>query len=180
MMGAWTALSLTLYFLGDFQSARQYAMRAVQMWRTGGVQSLVEELDVPAVTCLCFQALSEWHFGEMASYHATVAEAISLAKELNDMHGLAVALYWAAVLSLNERNPAQVERWTSDLIELCTRQNFPHCLALGTVYRGWARSVSGDIAEGISLIEEGIEKYRAAGSIIGPSSLLALRLKYCT
>ena len=40
---------------------------------------------------------SEWHFGEIASCHATMAEAISLAKELNDMHGLAVALGYAAV-----------------------------------------------------------------------------------
>ncbi len=30
--------------------------------------------------------LSEWHFGEIASSQATMAEAISLAKELNDMH----------------------------------------------------------------------------------------------
>jgi hypothetical protein len=32
-----------------------------------------------------------------ASCHVTMAEAISLAKELNDMHGLAVALSYAAV-----------------------------------------------------------------------------------
>ena len=29
----------------------------------------------------------DWHFGEIASCHATMAEAIALAKELNDMHG---------------------------------------------------------------------------------------------
>ena len=78
--------------MGDFETARQYAMRGVQIWRSGGVQSHVEEVDTPAVGCLCYEALSEWHFGEIASCHATMAEAISLAKELNDMHGLAVAL----------------------------------------------------------------------------------------
>jgi hypothetical protein len=31
-------------------------------------------------------------------------------------------------------------------------------LADGKILRGWARSVSGDIAEGISLIEDGIEE----------------------
>ena len=78
--------------MGDFESARQYAMRGVQIWRSGGVQSPVEEVDAPAVTCLCYEALSEWHFGEIASCQATMAEAISLAKELNDMHALAMAL----------------------------------------------------------------------------------------
>ena len=57
-----------------------------------------------AVGCLCYEALSEWHVGEIASCQATMAEAISLAKELNDMHGLAVALFWAAILAYFERN----------------------------------------------------------------------------
>ena len=39
MIGAYRALAGTLYFLGDFESARQYAMRGVQIWRSGGVQS---------------------------------------------------------------------------------------------------------------------------------------------
>ena len=53
-----------------------------------------------------------------------MAEAISLATELNDMHALAVALYYAGWLAHYERNPAEVERLASDLIELSTRQHF--------------------------------------------------------
>ena len=87
MIGAYRALACTLYYLGDFETARQYAMRGVQIWRSGGVQSPVEEVTAPAVTCLCYEAMLQWHFGEIASCHATMAEAISLAKELNDMHG---------------------------------------------------------------------------------------------
>jgi hypothetical protein len=175
MMGACTALTLTRYFLGDFDSSRQYIMRALQIWRSGGVQSPVEEVDVMAVTCLCFEALSDWHLGKTVSSHAIVTEAISLAKELNDMHGLAVALNWAAVLRLCERDPSEVERLTSDLIELSTRQNFPHWLALGNVYRGWAHSVSGQTSEGLSWIEDGIGNYRATGSMLDMPFLLALK-----
>jgi hypothetical protein len=71
-----------------------------------------------------------------------MGEAISLAKELNDMFGLVVALNYAAFLGYLERDPAKVECLASDLIELSTRQNFPVHLAAGAVYRGWARSVS--------------------------------------
>ena len=46
----------------------------------------------PSSLVLCYEALSEWHLGEIASCQATMAEAISLAKELNDMNALAVAL----------------------------------------------------------------------------------------
>jgi hypothetical protein len=51
-----------------------------------------------------------------------------------------------------QRNPAEVERLATDLIELSTRHNFAHYLAMGAVLRGWARSVSGDAAEGVSWI----------------------------
>jgi serine/threonine protein kinase len=166
LLGAYRALAGTLYFLGDFSSARQYATRGVQIWRSGGVQSPVEEAVAPAVACLFYAALPEWHFGEIASCRTKMAEAISLAKELNDMHGLALAMYFAAALAHFERNPAEVERRASDLIELSTRHNFTYYLAGAAILRGWARSASGHTVEGISWIEDGLKNYRAHGSLI--------------
>jgi len=43
MIGAYNALAATLYYLGDFESARQYAMRGLQIWRSGSVQSSAED-----------------------------------------------------------------------------------------------------------------------------------------
>ena len=175
LIGAYRALACTLCFLGDFDSARKYAMRGVQVWRSGGVQSPVEEIASPAVLLLCYGALSEWHLGEIASCRATMAEAISLAKELNDMAALAIALAFGAVLGHFERNPAEVERLASDLIELSTRQNFVRWLPGGEVLRGWARSALGGTAEGVSLIENGIADNRATGSILLVPLFLALK-----
>jgi hypothetical protein len=70
----------------------------------------------PVVGCLCHGALSEWHLGEIASCKANMDEAISLARELNDKNALALALNWAAMLGGCERNPAEVDRWASELI----------------------------------------------------------------
>jgi len=139
------------------------------------VQSPVEEITAPAVSCLIFEALSEWHFGEIASCQATMAEAISLAKELNDMHALAVALWSAGTLAQFERNPAEADRLASDLIELSTRQNFAWLLAGGEVLRGWARSALGDTAEGVSWIEDGIEGWGATGAVLAVPYYLALK-----
>ena len=52
------------------------------------------------------------------------------------------------------------------MIELSLRQNFALWLPVGVVLRGWARSASGDTAEGISWIDDGIDDYRATGSIL--------------
>src|ERR1700739_4479105 len=84
IIGADNALSMTLFLLGDFESARQYARHGVQMWRSGGVQTYAEDFHTPVVGCLCYAAMSEWHLGEIASCRAAIAEAISLSKELKD------------------------------------------------------------------------------------------------
>jgi len=175
VIGAYRALAGPLYFSGDFESALQYAMRGVQLWRSGGVQSQAEFLDAPAVACLCFEALSQWHLGEIATCQATIAEAISLAKALDDMTALAVALRFAAHLAHYERNPAEVERLASELIELSTRDNFAYWLAIGAIFRGWARSASGDTAEGIAWIVDGIGDYRATGSMLNVPHWLILK-----
>ncbi len=166
MIGACQALVSTLYYLGEFETARQYAMRGVQIWRSGSVQYNAEDLDAPAVVCLCYEALCRWHLGEVAFCHQIIEEAISLAKELNETNSLAIALHFAAFLARYERDPAEVERLASDLIELSTVQNFAFWLACGEVSRGWARSASGDTDQGIASINDGIRDYRATGSIL--------------
>ena len=104
-----------------------------------------------------------------------MTEAISLAKELNDLHALAGALHFAAILRQLERHTSAVERLVSELIELATRYNFELWLAGGKIFGGWARSVSGNTAEGIAWIEEGIREYRAAGSMLRMPYYLALK-----
>ena len=82
---------------------------------------------------------------------------------------------WAGLLAHFEGNPTEVERLASDLIELSTRQSFASWLPGGVVLRGWARSASGNTAEGISWIEDGIGNYRATGSKLDMPYLLALK-----
>ena len=88
-------------------------MRGLEMWRSG-IRSQAEEVDVPGVSILCFQALFDWHAGEILSCDATMAEAISVARKFNDMHGLAVALWHAGWLAYFERNTTEVERCASE------------------------------------------------------------------
>jgi predicted ATPase len=175
MIRAYRTLAVTFCFLGDFETARRYAMRGVQIWRSVGVQSSVEEISTPEVICLCYEAIAEWHLGEISFSRANMAEAISLAKELNDMHGLAVVLWCAAALGHFERSHPEVERCASDLIELSTHQSFSLWLAGGEVFRGWARSASGSAAEGLSWIEKGIADWRANGSMWCVPYFLALK-----
>ena len=60
------------------------------------------------------------------------------------MHGLALALCYAALLGYCKRNPVEVERLALDVIELSTRHHFARWLVIGSIFRGWARSASGN------------------------------------
>jgi predicted ATPase len=81
------------------------------------------------------------------------------------MHALAEALCWAAVISYCERDPAEVERYASEFVELSTRYSFAHWRAVGAIYKGWARSASGDTAAGVVLIEDGIRDWLETGAV---------------
>jgi hypothetical protein len=61
---------------------------------------------------------------ETASAKVKMAEAISLAQELNDFHGLAASLGFACYLSKFERSPGGFRRTGRMLVRLSTR--FPH------------------------------------------------------
>jgi hypothetical protein len=165
MVGACRGLAVTLYYLGDFETAREYAVRAIEIWRSGSVLSQTEDIDAPATTCLVYEALCAWHLGEITTSKPNMVEAISLSKKLNDMHGLASTLYHTASIGYLERNPVEVECFASEVIELATRQHFAHWLATGSILRGWAHSASGDRVKGISCIENGIRDACATGAM---------------
>jgi tetratricopeptide (TPR) repeat protein len=174
MLAAYQVLACIFYFLGEFDSARKYARRGVQIWRSGSVQSnIAEEIQAPVVNCLIFEAMTDWHFGEIASCHALMDEGISLAKELKDTNALVLALNWAAALAYCERDPVEVDRFASEVIELSTRHNFVSWLAHGAINRGWARSASGNTAEGIPRIEQGIRDLRSTGTVLTLPDYLA-------
>ena len=175
MIGAYRALAGSLAFLGDFETALQYALRGVRIWRSGGVQYPIVEVSAPIVSCLWYEAMCEWHLGEIAACQSTMSEAIALAKELNDVHALAMVLCFAGFLAYFKRDPAETERLASDAIELSARHNFTLWLYTAWALLGWARSTSGDIAGGIAWITRGIQNMRAAGWQLCLPGSLALK-----
>jgi hypothetical protein len=97
MLAAYQAFAAIFYFFGEFESSRKYARHAIQIWRSGNVQFPVAvEIQPPVVPCLIFEAMCDWHFGEITSCRALMDEVISTAKELKDRYALAQALAYAA------------------------------------------------------------------------------------
>ena len=175
LMKVHMALAVTHYYLGNFTSARQEATSGVRLWHSGVEKSQLEELDEPIIGCLCHKAVCAWHSGQLASAHSTMKEALLVAKRLENTHGIAVALHFAATLCYMEQNPTEAVRLSSELIELSTRQHFPHFRAFGTALLGWTRSVAGLFTQGISWMDDGIEELQTSGALLPISSLLGAK-----
>jgi tetratricopeptide (TPR) repeat protein len=175
LIGACCALAMTNHGLGNFEACNQYAARGVELWRSTGLKSMIEEVEIPGIACLRYMALCHWYSDNIGLSKATIEEAISLARELNDMHGLAVALDIAASLAFDERNLPKVRLYSSEIIELSTRHRFAVSMATGAIYRGWALSAGGNSAEGILSIEQGLRDHRATGDLEPAGYYLVLR-----
>jgi len=90
--------------------------------------------------------------------------AIAEARRLAHPPSLAVNLsIGARLLSLVGDNPALDER-ADQLVAVATEQGFPHWRGEGTIFGGWVKVRSGDVAEGISLLRSGTGIYRATGA----------------
>jgi hypothetical protein len=169
------ALAVTHYYLGDFTHARQEAASGVRLWHSGVEKSQLEELDEPIIGCLCHKALCEWHWGQIVTAHTTMREAVLVAKRLKNTHGIAVALHYSSTLCYMKRDVIEAERVSSELVELSTRQHFPHFRAWGIALLGWTRSVASLFTQGISWLDDGIEQLRANRSLLPIPSLLGAK-----
>jgi predicted ATPase len=54
--------------------------------------------------------------------------------------------------------------WVDQLVTVTTEQGFPHWRAMETIYRGWVKVKTGDMAEGISLLRSGWAASRGTGA----------------
>jgi predicted ATPase len=82
------------------------------------------------------------------------------------------------LLSLFGDNAALEER-ASQLISLATEQSFPHWRVLGTLFRGWAKVKSGDVAEGMSFLRSGSSAHHGTGAEVWAPLHIALLAGAC-
>jgi class 3 adenylate cyclase/predicted ATPase len=111
----------------------------------------------------------------LAQSNAGITEALTLAHPPSLAASLAQG---CRLLSLGGDNAALDER-ARQLIAVATEQGFPLYRALGTIYRGWGKATTGDVAEGISLLRSGSSAYSATGAETRISYHIALLAKAC-
>ena len=176
LMNAHLALGDTLLCRGELTGALEHLEQSVALYDLQQHHSLafVYGQD-PAVAALSHAVRAQWMAGYPDQALRRCREKLlPLAQELSHPHSLAFALGFATVLHHLRREMQATREMAEATIALSTKHGFPHWLAQGIVYRGWALAEQGQREEGIAQMRQGLAAWRAAGAELGRPYYLAL------
>jgi predicted ATPase len=126
------------------------------------------------VACKAFGAVALWLLGYPDRAAQKVREAAALAHQLSQPSSEALAFHFAAMLYQCRRDPFAVLACANRSLAISAEQDFSFWQAGGTVLRGWALSECGSGTEGLALLRQGIEAWRATESVTYQTYYLAL------
>ncbi len=155
------------FHMGSLESARQHLTEALALFdpvKHGDHAYLYNE--DTEVFCLDNLAWALWHLGYPGEALERNRAALRRARELDHPFTLAHALSFRAVLLQFHRAAEAALAAAEEVIFTSEHHGFPHRLAMGQFVKGWARAELGNPAEGIALMDEGLDRWRASGAEI--------------
>ena len=175
-----TSLGVSLFYTGRHAASRSHLEEAIAQYdpishrslaRQTGTRPNVQAQSVLGSVLFCLGYPDR----ALTRSNAAIAEARRLAHPPSLAQSLANG---ARLLSLVGDN-AVLGKWVDQLIAVTTAQGFAHWGAQGTIYRGWAKVMNGDLAEGISLLRSGSTASRATGAELWMPYYTALLARAC-
>jgi predicted ATPase len=130
----------------------------------------------PGVAMRCFAAWALWFLGQPDQALVRMEEALAVARELSEPHGLAHALFFASILHQLRREETMACEYAQSAIAVSIEHGLLMYQAMATITRGWALTELGPHAEAIEQMREGLAACRATGTeLLHPyfSALLA-------
>jgi predicted ATPase/DNA-binding winged helix-turn-helix (wHTH) protein len=166
MLGHWS-MEITFTHLGEFARAIEHFDQAVALYQPDEHRdsALLYALN-PGVAMRCFGAWSLWFAGRPDRALARVSEAVVLARELTEPHGLAHALVSAALLHQLRREHAMAFEHAEEAIALTTEHGLVLYQAMAAIARGWALIGRQPDAETIEQMNRGIAAWQTTGALL--------------
>src|SRR5262249_24879728 len=120
----------------------------------------------PGIVSRGYAAQALWALGYPAQARQCMEEGLRLAQELPHRFSQAAAAVYAAMQHQLRRVVPTTQGRAEAVIGLATAQGFPHWLAHGTLFRGWALAAQGHAEEGMAQVREGIAAWQATGAAL--------------
>jgi len=155
----------SLMLAGEFPPSRSHLDAGLALYDPNSHRSLTQQTGSdPQVVSQGWLGLVLLCLGFPEQASARSRAAVEAARRLAHPPSLASSLsIGARVLSLIG-DDATLEEWGGQLVAVATEHSYPHWRGEGTAFRGWVNVKNGAVAEGISLLRDGIAAYRATGA----------------
>jgi predicted ATPase len=105
-----------------------------------------------------------WHLQVEDESAANRDASISLARELGHPFSLAIALDYAALLSVFQQEAGLALSLAEESAYLCRKYGFAYYLAWAEMVSGWAMAARGSPASGLERFRAGLEAFKATGA----------------
>ncbi len=174
MRGHW-AMEITHTHQGHFALALEHFEKALALYDSdrGRDDLFVDALD-PGVAVRCFAGWCLWFMGRPDRARALIQEAVTRARQLSEPHGLAHALFFAAVLHQLRREPPMAEQSADDVMALAGEHGLALYGAAARIVRGWALIGRGDAEDAVEQMRQGLAAWQATGAELMRPHFLAM------
>jgi class 3 adenylate cyclase/predicted ATPase len=156
----------TFMVIGPLAEARQHVARGLALYRRDahGEHALQYGAHDPGVCGYMIDALIASVMGYPDRAVQQMQEGLALAHDLDHRPTLIHALWKTAELQQMRREPQKVEESVNDVLQLLGKHGSAVTVANATMLRGWAGVMQGRNEEGLAVMREGLEAWRATGS----------------
>lgn len=137
LRGHW-AIEIALMHLGEFTLSLEHYDKALSLYDP---QRHVDDAFLyaqnPGVAMRCFAACSLWFLGEPDRALDRMQEALTIARELSEPHGLAHALFFASILHQLRREVLPAQKHADEAIVVSEEHGLAMYQAMATIVRCW-------------------------------------------
>jgi len=173
MRGHW-AMEITFMHLGEFSVALEHFEKALLLYDPERHRDdAFRYAQNPGIAMRCFAAWSLWFLGKPDQAMIRIEEALSLARELSEPYGLALAFFFSASLHQLRREVKLAQERAEAALAVATEHGLALYHAMTKIVLGWALNEQGH-REGIDQMREGIEGHRATQTQVLLPHFLAL------
>ncbi len=159
------SIGYSTYFMGDFEQARDHALKGLALYDPKRERELATAFQLPlSFACGNFLMMSLWFMGYPEQAEQARKNAWTIIEELNLPACTVYALACAIMIHYARRDYATVKQSADRLFQLANEGGFLLWVAQGRIYQGWVQAMQENADAGIAEMKAGLESYRLTGS----------------
>jgi predicted ATPase/DNA-binding winged helix-turn-helix (wHTH) protein len=118
----------------------------------------------PGVIMGCHAAWALWFLGQPDQALNRIKEALTLARELTEPHGLAHALFFAAILHQLRREEPMAQEYAEAVISFSREHGLVMYQAMATIVQAWALLKQGRTEQTVEQMRQGLAALQTTGT----------------